>query len=128
MLSPTDIKALELRAYGKRITFHTKYHWILTWLEERPGKNLADKVGGIINTAYQSDYESRGQAEIDRYWALCAAFDYSNPDPQQAILGDMINALSNACEYFNRAENKSAAAVAQDLLHSVIFQKVKRAA
>src|SRR5689334_8165466 len=59
-MAPDECNELELRAYGKRISFHTRHHWILTWLEEQPGKSLADKVWGVIDRAYRADYRARG--------------------------------------------------------------------
>src|SRR5258708_5489698 len=56
MLTDQEQKAIEIAAYGKLIRFHTRHHWILTWIEEQPGKNLADKLWNVVNRAYQADY------------------------------------------------------------------------
>jgi hypothetical protein len=127
-MTPEEIKESELRAYGKRITFHTRHHWILTWLEELPGKSLASKVWTIVDAAYRADYTARGRAAMTRYLSLLETFDYDSPDPQQEILRDMLTALSNACEYFGRAGKGDDEERARDLLRSIVYQQYKRAA
>lgn len=117
-------KALELRANGKRITFHTRYHWILTWLEERPGKSLADKVWGVIDRAYRADYAERGRAAMSRYWqALGEGTHY--PDLNYPAL---TAALCDACECFGRAELRDDEERAREMLRSVVYSAAKNKA
>jgi hypothetical protein len=121
-----DNAALERAAYGRRITFHTKHHWILTWLLERPGESLAGKVWTIINDAYKADYAARGHAAIGRYWSHLESFDYDAPGQQNST--DLLTDLSEACECFSRAGDETRADIARDLMRAVLYQQQKRAA
>ena len=113
-------KAIEERAYGKRITFHTRHHWILTWLEELPGKSLAEKVYGIVDRAYRADYEERGYAAMGRYWKALEGTEY--PDLNYPAL---ITALCDACECFGRAGKQDHEERARELLRAAVFAQAK---
>lgn len=118
-----EIKAIERAAYGKRITFHTRHHWILTWLEEQPGKNLADKVWRVIDRAYRADYAARGHAAMGRYLEALGKGSYPALD-----YDGMLAALCDACEFYGRAGEQEQEDRARDLLRSVVYSKAKQAA
>jgi hypothetical protein len=120
MSGDEERKALERAAYGKRITFHTRYHWILTWLEEQPGDSLADKVWRIIDTAYRASYAERGRAAMGRYWQACEAGSYPDMD-----YGALIAALCDALECFSRAGDNERHEFAHNLLRGVLASKAK---
>lgn len=85
-------KALEERAYGKPIRFHTRHWWILEWIDEQPGKNRADKVWNIIHNAYKQHY-------LDKAHKAKAAFFSAT------TFQDRMDCLCKAAEYYGRAEN-----------------------
>lgn len=121
MLTKAEEKAIEEAANGKYIKFHTRHHWLLTWLEEQPGKNLADKVWGVIDRAYRADYTQRGREANRRYWQ---ALEEDGLTPQG--LSKMISALSEACEYFGRAGLNEDEERAREMLRAVVYQQYKQ--
>ena len=121
-MSDEERKALELAAFGKRITFPTKHHWILTWLEELPGKSLSEKVYGIVDRAYRADYAERGYAALARYWQALEGTEY--PDLNYPAL---IAASCDACECFGRAGRHDDEERARDLLRGAVAAQAKRA-
>ena len=117
-MTTDEQKEIELRAYGKRISFHTRHHWILTWLEEQPGKNLADRVFGVIDRAYRAHYAEVGRAALNRYWSVLDIDD----------LSPALDALNEAIDAFNRAGMETQGDIGRDLLRSVLAAMSKRAA
>lgn len=113
MLTKAEEKEIELRAYGKRITFPTRHHWILTWLEEQPGKNLADKVWRVIDRAYRADYAARASRAESRY---C----------QTGIFKDKVAALCEAMEYWSRAGNEAQHAHLHRILTNLLHEEHER--
>ena len=104
-------KAIRERAYGKRINFHTRHHWILTWLEEQPGKNLADKVFGVVERAYKADYGRRARLAMGRYWA------------DAATDADKMGALCEAIECYARAGLSADEESAHDMLRAMMYRQ-----
>ena len=115
MLTKEEIKAIEIAAYGKTIAFRTRHHWILTWIEEQPGKNLADKLWNVVNRAYQADYAARGRDAYTRY-CRCLSADLD---------GQMI-ALSEAMEGYARAGDSKRYDELHQLITNVGWRKVER--
>lgn len=108
-------------ALGKRISFHTRRHWILEWIEAQEGKSLADKVWRVIDAAYRADYLARGQAEIARYHDLARTFRYSDLAPQP-VLQEMLQACSYASAHYSRAGREDLADNAHAILRAVLHQ------
>lgn len=115
MLSKAEEKAIEKAANGKYIKFHTRYHWILTWLEEQPGKNLADKVWGVIDRAYRADYAERGREAMRRYRA-CGPED----------LGGQLDAIAEAMGFYSRAGDGEKYKELHRLIWAVGQRKIER--
>jgi hypothetical protein len=113
-------KALEEAAYGKLITFHTKHHWILTWIQEQPGRSLRAKVWGVIDRAYRADYAKRGQEAMRRYWDALGPGDYPNLN-----YSAIVAALCDACECFGRAGLRDDEERARDCLRGAMAAQAK---
>lgn len=113
MLTKAEEKEIEFRAYGKYIRFHTRYHWILTWLEEQPGKNLSDKVWGVIDRAYRADYRGRASRAESRY---CQAGNFK----------DKVAALCEAMEYRGRAGDEDQHAHLHTMLTHLLHEEHAR--
>lgn len=114
-LSKDEYKAIHIAAYGKPIRFHTRHHWILTWIEEQPGKNLADKLWNVVNRAYQADYATRGRDAYARF-CRCGPADLD---------GQMV-ALSEAMDCYARASDNARYDELHQLITNVGWRKVDR--
>lgn len=114
-MNDDERKDLELRAFGKRITFHTRHHWILTWIEEQPGRNLADKVWNIIDRAYRADYAERGHQAMRLYARMLNRGTYPALD-----YAAMAAALCEACECYGCAGLQDREEMARRTLYDVL--------
>lgn len=108
-MTDEERKEIEFRAYGKRITFHSRHWWILEWLEEQTGKNLADKVWNVVNRAYQADYAERARKAQARGYAATDA-------------GKRLDAFCEAMGYYSRAGDSAAC----DRLHQLVWSEAWR--
>jgi hypothetical protein len=108
-MKDNEQKELEFKAYGKRVTFHTRHWWILEWLEEQPGRNLADKVWSVVNQAYQQDYAERAKKAEERARTATDA-------------GERLDLICEAMGHYSKAGNSKR----HDELHAELWRDMAR--